>query len=133
MAQPITNGDVSGKRRHTRRRSNRIPPDTVMWMLFFGLALPLGIHAGWFQSPHHMNAAGEHVLLGLALMFGVLGTILLGVARIPIYFQKHHHSFRPRELPHHYRPIFWVAYVLIVVGLATLVTLLLAQHWPASV
>ena len=127
---PITtNDETPHERRPYHRRHSRIPVDTVAWALCFGLLLPLGIFAGWFRPEHHFTNKGENMLLGLALAFGVLGTILLAVARYPLYVRRHHQGFRPRELPHNYRPLFWVSYVLILVGMAILLTLVAAQHW----
>ena len=101
-----------------------------MWGITFGLLLPLGIHAGWFRPDHQLRIhnAGENTLLGLSLAFGILGTLLLAVARYPLYVRRHHQGFRPRELPHHYRPLFWVSYVLISVGVGILLTLIALQH-----
>ena len=129
MNQPAANGLVLERRRHIRRRHSRIPVDTVLWLFFFGLLLPLGTHAGWFHPATPKHNVGEHMLLGLAMMFGILGAILLGAARYPLYVRRHHHGFLPRELPHDFRVCFWLSYVLISVGSATLLALLLIQHW----
>ena len=128
MQQPNSVVSAPGVRRHRRRRHSRIPLDTVFFLLFFVVVLPLGIYADWFQPIGRRPNAGEHVLLGLAFAFGLLGSILLGVARIPLYVHRHHHGFRPRELPDNYRRLFWVAYVLIMISFAMLLFLGIAQR-----
>ncbi|TAN37550.1 MAG: hypothetical protein EPN23_05175 [Verrucomicrobia bacterium] len=76
---------VPGVRCQHRRRHSRVPPDTVLVVSFFFIVLPLGIYADWFRPAERLAKPGETVLLGLALAFGLLGSILLAVARIPIY------------------------------------------------
>jgi hypothetical protein len=116
------------ERQHVRRRHSRIPVDTVLWALLFGVLLPLAIRADWLRPEAHLQIAGDKVLQWLALAFGVAGTFILAVVRYPLYVRRHHHGFRPRELPHQYRPTFWVSYVLITVGVVILLTLVLKQH-----
>ena len=115
-------------RQPRRRRHNRIPPDTVLYLLFFIVLLPLGIRADWFQPAGRLVMLGDKVLLYLALAFGLLGSSLLAVARIPIYITRHHHGFRPRELPDNYRRLFWVSYVLILISFALLLCLGIMQR-----
>ncbi len=119
---------LPSERQHIRRRHSRIPVDTVLWALLFGVALPLAMRADWLRPEAHLQVAGDKVLQWLALAFGVMGTLILAVVRYPLYVRRHHHGFRPRELPHHFRPAFWVSYVLITVGAVILLTLVLKQH-----
>ena len=115
---------------HVRRVHSRIPVDTVLWALLFGVALPLGIHYGFFHPGEVTlrSAFGDKVLLGLSLAFGITGTLILAVVRYPLYVRRHHMGFRPRELPHQYRPTFWVSYMLITVGVLILFILVFKQH-----
>jgi len=128
MEQPNLVVSAPGVRRHHRRRHSRIPIDTVLFLLFFVVLLPLGIYADWFRPAGRLANAGEGVLLGLALSFGVVGAVLLAIARIPLYVRRHHHGFRPRELPDNYRRLFWIAYVFIMIGSAMLLFLGIAQR-----
>jgi hypothetical protein len=112
-----------GVQRHRRRRHSRVPLDAVLFLFVFSVVLPLGVHADWFRPAGRLPNAGETVLLGLALSFGLLGSILLVIARIPLYVRRHHHGFRPRELPENYRRLFWVAYVFILISAAMLLLL----------
>ncbi|MCX7007758.1 MAG: hypothetical protein NTY53_11015 [Kiritimatiellaeota bacterium] len=116
------------ERHHVRHRHSRIPLDTVAWVVLFFIALPLAIHAGWFRPEEKMHHAGETVLLWLGLAFGELGTLILAVVRYPLYVRRHHQGFRPRELPHNFRPTFWVSYVLITVGVLIVITLVIMQR-----
>lgn len=124
----IDNLEPAPERPHGHRRHSRIPVDTVLWSLFFGIALPLAIRAGWLRPENHQQLTGDKVLTWLALAFGVSGTLILALVRYPLYVRRHHHGFRPRELPHQYRPTFWVSYVLIIVGVAIVCTLLFKQR-----
>jgi len=124
----IDNEEVPLERQHIRRRHSRIPVDTVLWTLFFGVFLPLAIRADLLRPDVHLHVASDKVLQWLALAFGATGTIILALVRYPLYVRRHHHGFRPRELPHQYRPTFWVSYVLIAVGVGIVLTLVLKQH-----
>jgi len=128
MEPTSDNLDAESQRHHIHRRHSRIPVDTVLWALLYGVALPLAIRAGWFRPEEKLHATGDAVLLWLGLAFGVLGTLILAVVRYPLYVRRHHHGFRPRELPHDFRPTFWVSYVLITVGVVILLTLVIKQH-----
>jgi hypothetical protein len=128
MEQPNFVVSAPGVRQRHRRRHSRVPLDTVFFLLFFGALLPLGISAGWFHPEGRLVRAGEGVLLGLALAFGLSGAILLGIARYPLYTRKHHHSFRPRELPEKFRRLFWVAYVLVMISAIVLLYLGIVQR-----
>ena len=118
------------KRRRVRRLHSRIPMDTVLWALLFCVALPLGIHSGWFRPAEVTlrSVAGDKVLLWLSLAFGVTGTLILALVRYPLYVRRHHMGFRPRELPHPYRPTFWVSYMLLTVGVVIVLILVVKQH-----
>ena len=113
-----------------KRVHSRIPVDTVLWALLFCVGLPLAIRAGWFYPEHATlrTLFGDKVLLWLGLAFGTVGTLILAVVRYPLYVRRHHHGFRPRELPHQYRPTFWVSYVLIAVGAGILIVLVAKQQ-----
>lgn len=128
MEQANSVVSAPGVRRHHRRRHSRIPVDTVLFLVVFAVVLPLGIYADWFRPRGRLANAGESVLLGLALSFGLLGSVLLVIARIPLYVRRHHHGFRPRELPENYRRLFWIAYVFIMIGSAMLLFLGIAQR-----
>lgn len=128
MEPMLDNLEAPPERPHIRRRHSRIPVDTVLWGLFFGVLLPLAIRAGWLRPDEHLRIASDNVLQWLALVFGATGTIVLALVRYPLYVRRHHHGFRPRELPHQYRPTFWVSYVLITVGVGIVLTLILKQH-----
>jgi len=124
--------EPSPERHHRPRRlHSRIPVDTVLWALFFCVALPLGLHFGWFRMGGHGTiraAAGDRVLYCLSLAFGAIGTLILALVRYPLYVRRHHHGFRPRELPHSHRPTFWVSYMLITVGVVILFVLAVKQQ-----
>ncbi len=118
------------ERRKIKRRHSRIPVDTVLWAVLFCVVLPVALHLGWFHATNSTlrSAFGDKVLVWLSLGFGIVGTLILALVRYPLYVRRHHQGFRPRELPHQYRPTFWVSYVLIIVGVAILFTLLAKQH-----
>lgn len=131
MEPDSPDADLLSERRHrVRRVHSRIPVDTVLWALLFCAALPLGFYYDCFRPEHATlrAAAGDRVLLWLSLAFGVSGTLILAVVRYPLYVRRHHHGFQPRELPHPYRPTFWVSYMLLIVGLAVLCILVVKQR-----
>ena len=128
MEPTSDNLEVEAERPHVRHRHSRIPLDTVLWALLIAVALPLAYRAGWIRPENHQHVIGDKVLVWLALAFGNCGTLILALVRYPLYVRRHHHGFLVRELPHEYRPTFWIAYVLIVVGVVILFALLFKQR-----
>ena len=130
MVEDVQEDEQLLERRKIHRRHSRIPVDTVLWAVLFCIVLPLAMHVGWFHPENRtLRAAfGDKVLIWLSLAFGLVGTLILAIVRYPLYVRRHHHGFRPRELPHQYRPTFWVSYMLIVVGMVILIALIFKQR-----
>jgi hypothetical protein len=59
-------------------------------------------------------------LYGLGLGAGVLGAILLFVARLPLYKQRRFWTFGPKQLDQTHRRIYWLAYALVAASLLVL-------------
>ncbi|HZM01577.1 MAG TPA: hypothetical protein VFC44_01015 [Candidatus Saccharimonadales bacterium] len=64
-----------------------------------------------------LQTADIRTLYGFGLGAGVLGAILLFVARLPLYKQRRFWVFGPRQLDRKHRRIYWVACILVAVGL----------------
>ena len=73
-----------------------------------------------------VKARGDTTLFNLAVFLGVVGAVLLLVARIPLYRQRRFFTLGPRSLTGIYRKLYFTAYVFIVPSIVLLVLLLLA-------
>ena len=60
------------------------------------------------------------ILFYTALGTGVMGSILLFLARLPLYRQRRFWTFGPSALPQFHRKLYWLAYVAVVAALLLL-------------
>jgi hypothetical protein len=56
-----------------------------------------------------------------ALGFACSGTILLLLARLPLYRQRRFWTFGPRELDQFHRRLYWLAYLAVIASIGLLV------------
>ena len=72
------------------------------------------------------RASGGTSLFRFALCLGVLGSVALFVARLPLYRRRRFFTLGPRALTGWHRKLYYVAYALIVPSVLLLVALLLS-------
>jgi hypothetical protein len=94
-----------------------IPPDHRFWLVELGFVLLVVLLA---PNVYAARRTGNPALLTLGLGLGVLGAILLLVARIPLYRQRRFLTVGPRELPGVYRKLYYAAYCCLVPSIALL-------------
>jgi hypothetical protein len=70
------------------------------------------------------KAIGDSSLFHLALWLGVIGSVVLLVARLPLYRRGRFFTLGPGALSGWYRSLYYVAYALIVPSVLLLVLLL---------
>ena len=102
-----------------------LPPD---WRLLLGLhfiVIPLGIIASIFMVALNKTRQGDTSLLWFALVIGIMGTVFLFLAKLPLYRQHKYLSIGPRELPERHKKLYWLAYGFIGTCIANLLSILL--------
>ena len=119
-------GEPLSEGRHRRRRRERparlhIPLDTVALSIWYLVVMPLALF--WWGAK--LPTAPQRILCWLAFLFGAGGTLLLIVARKPLYRQRHFLSWKSSNLPDRYWRLFFVSRVFVIGS----VLLLLALCW----
>ena len=97
------------------------PPDLAAVLaptLLSIIVLYVSCGIGWAKN------SGDRSLLNVALCLGGTGSLLLFVARLPLYRQHRFFTFGPRSLTGIYRKLYYAAYWLIVPSVALLSLLL---------
>lgn len=67
-----------------------------------------------------LKTADAIILFYTALGTGVMGSMLLFLARLPLYRQRRFWTFGPGALPQFHRKLYWLAYVAVVAALSLL-------------
>ena len=102
-----------------------LPPD---WRLLLGLhiiVIPLGIIASIFMTALNRTSQGDTSLIWVALVIGIVGTVLLFYSRLPLYRQHRYLSIGPKELPASHKKIYWLSYGFIGTCIAILISILM--------
>ena len=112
--------------RHRRRHRNhpprlQIPIDAVVLSICYLVFMPLAL----FYWGAKLPTASQKILCWLAFLFGAGGTLLLLVARKPLYRQRYFVSWKASNLPDKYWRLFFVSRVFVIGS----VLLLLALCW----
>jgi hypothetical protein len=68
------------------------------------------------------------MLYGFGLGAGVIGAVLLFVARLPLYKQRRFWTIGPMQLDRKLRRIYWLAYAFVVASLLLLGVVWLRAH-----
>jgi riboflavin transporter FmnP len=99
-----------------------LPPDMValIWTPIF--VTTIAILTSTLLWP--VLRSGVLSLFLAAVAAGVLGSILLFFARLPLYRRGQFLSFGPRKLDARHRKLYWRAYVLIAASVITMITML---------
>jgi len=101
------------------------PPDFAVLLGFYFIFLPVMILGGWLATNlYNAKSNGDMTLLWAAVVLGAIGTVLLFLARLPLYRQRRFLTFGPKELDERHRRVYWWAYRFIGASVLLLVVLL---------
>lgn len=89
------------------------------------IMIPLGIIASNFVVALNKTKQGDTSLIWVALVIGIVGTVLLFFARLPLYRQHKYLSVGPKELPHGYKKLYWLSYGFIGTCIVILISVLM--------
>jgi dipeptide/tripeptide permease len=102
-----------------------IPPDLLALLgLFFVLPCIAVLASILLPLVARLQTSNIRALYGFGLGSGVLGAILLLVARLPLYKQRRFWTVGPTQLDRKHCRLYWLAYIFIASSL-----LLLAVVW----
>jgi hypothetical protein len=91
----------------------------------FFIGITMLFFCGWLGCGlSNAKATGNMSVFWVAVVIGVLGTMLLFFARLPLDRQGRFLSFGPRELDEKHRKIYWWAYGFIGASIYLLIELL---------
>jgi len=98
-----------------------IPPD---WVFLFSLQffIPVIVILAGMLLPvlSFLKTTDAIILFYTGLGTGVMGSLLLFLARLPLYRQHRFWTFGPSALPPFHRKLYWLAYVAIITALLLL-------------
>ena len=98
-----------------------IPPDWL-WYLGSFIVIPcIAVLAGMLMPiVAKLQTADMRALYGFGLGAGVIGAVLLFVARLPLYKQRRFWTIGPMQLDRKHRRIYWLAYAFVMASLLLL-------------
>jgi hypothetical protein len=102
-----------------------VPPD---WAFQLGLLIiiPTNVILAGTLLPvlSRLKTADVFDLFWIGLGLGLLGTVLLFFARLPLYRQRRFWTLGPGALPRFHRKLYWLAYTAVFIAV-----LLLSVVW----
>ena len=110
----------------SNKRSDRHLPEEVIGFLSSVLFMPAIAVIGLLTAtllPPVTSLRGEVItrLYWVGMAAGVLGIVLLFVARLPLYRQRRFWTFGPRALDRFHRRLYWLAYLVVLVSIGLFV------------
>jgi hypothetical protein len=93
------------------------PPDLLILFVIPIIAILAGV---LLPVLSFLKTTDAIILFFTALGTGVMGSMLLFLARLPLYRQRRFWTFGPSALPSLHRKLYWLAYAAIVVALLLL-------------
>ena len=109
------------------KKSGWIPlaPDMFFLVGIYYIILPIGLLSILIlPALSYLRHQGVPVLFIPAIASGMVGTVLLFFARLPLYRQRLFFSVGPRSLDRTHRRLYWLAYAFVVASVALLLLLL---------
>jgi hypothetical protein len=83
----------------------------------------IGVLASIFRPlVARLQTADLCALYGIGVVAGVLGSVMLFAARLPLYKQRRFWTIGPQQLDRKHRRIYWLAYVFVAASLFVLGT-----------
>jgi hypothetical protein len=103
----------------SKRDSNWYIPSDWLWHLGMFLMIPcIAILAGvLLPVVARLKTADVGVLYGVGLAAGIVGVLLLFIARLPLYRERRFWTLGPRQLDEKHRRFYWMAYIAVAVSL----------------
>lgn len=102
-----------------------IPPDWRFILSWHFIVIPSAILGSIFLIALSRAAQGDTKLFWVAFVIGIIGIVLLFLARLPLYRQRNYLSFGPHALSSGYRQLYWISYGFIGTSIAIMVLLLI--------
>jgi hypothetical protein len=105
-----------------KKNSSQVPPDMAVicgFLIMILVVLYVSCGLSWAKR-------GDTTLFNLAVFLGVVGAVLLFIARIPLYRQRRFFTLGPRALTGVYRKLYFTSYAFIVPSIVLFVLLLLS-------
>lgn len=121
VSNPIS--DVS---QHERKLSNwYVPGDIAVFLGLYFIVIPIMLLSGrLLPLLWDAHRSGDATLLYVALAFGTVGTVLLFLARLPLYRQQRFFTFGLHALDESHRRLYRWAYRFIGISLLLMLLLL---------
>lgn len=106
----------------SKRNSNWYVPGDWLWHLGILVCLVcIPILAGLLlPTLAQLQRTDVNTLYGVGVAAGVIGIVLLFIARMPLYRQRHFWTVGPRQLDRKHRLFYWLAYGFVIVSLLLL-------------
>lgn len=101
-----------------------VPPDWRLILSSHFVFIPIMILTSLFFTALGQATRGNPTLLWVALAIGVVGVILLFLARLPLYREKKFLTIGPKALPPGRRKLYWISYGFIGTSIAIMAMLL---------
>ncbi len=90
-----------------------VPPELIGMFLFFFVPLIGILCAMLLPLLNQARRRGDATLVYVALLFGIIGIMLLFFARLPLYKQRKFFTFGSRALDAPHRKLYHWAYVFV--------------------
>ena len=104
-----------------------VPADIAFFFGLYFIVIPVALLSGKLITLlSSARRSGDTTLLYSALAFGLVGTVLLFLARLPLYRQRRFFTFGPGALDKSHRKLYRWAYRFLGVSVLLLCLLLLA-------
>jgi len=109
----------------SNKRSNWHLPEEVLGFLssifFMPVIAAIAVLAAMLLPS--ITSLGVTRIFWIGLAAGILGTVLLFLARLPLYRQRRFWTFGPGELDDFHRRLYWLAYLVVLVSMGLLFVL----------
>ena len=112
----------------SRKLSNwYVPPDIALIYGPYFIVITIAVlSAMLLPLLSRARSSGDFTLLYVASTLGAVGTVLLALARLPLYPQRRFHTFGPRALDERHKRLYWWAYRFIGISVMLMALLLVS-------
>ena len=114
----------------SKRGSDWYIPEDWLWHLSIYLSILCSAVLSSLLVPivYRLKSVEVTTLYGVAVGTGVLGIVLLFIARLPLYRQRKFWTVGPRELDPKHRRLYWLAYAAVLLSLFLLLIVRFRTH-----
>ena len=104
----------------------QFPPDIAALLGLYYIIIPMALVGGWLgPAIYNARSIGDRSALWGALALGGIGTVLLFLARLPLYRERRFLALGPSALDARHRRLYWWAWCFIAASIALLALLIL--------